>query len=352
MNTRSLVGCLVATAWLLLGTVDAWAQAACVRNAPAANAIEAFAHVEALTESGCLGGPQCDSQICKSTLTLLNASSPPADQVSLVLRDIFAVAAGGNSEPRHRLWARMSLTIEQYVREHEAAAAAWRREELTFFKDDADFEIDVETFVTACDSPAACAQASADAQTVIELATLFGRVLTKANEAGRNQFARRLEQLDTQWRAYLSSSRGQYPWELLLNSALYRKTAQFDAPPAAQWIFAHPGAAYELTANSADRQPSEVLLVELIGRYRWTWSENKMVQRFGGSLTLAWRDAGEGRKKLGYGALVYLPRQSTVGYVWRPQKDHPDEHVLLLSADLVKFVRGTQGIKERLLGTR
>jgi len=41
-----------------------------------------------------------------------------------------------------------------------------------------------------------------------------------------------------------------------------------------------------------------------------------------------------------------------VGYVWRPQQDGNDEHALVLSADLVKFVRGTQGIKEKLLGIR
>ena len=74
-----------------------------------------------------------------------------------------------------------------------------------------------------------------------------------------------------------------------------------------------------------------------------------MRQRWGGSVTLAWRDAGEGRQKLGYGVLAYLPRASTIGYVWRPQ-DGRDEHALVLSADLVKFLRGSDGIRERLIG--
>lgn len=77
-----------------------------------------------------------------------------------------------------------------------------------------------------------------------------------------------------------------------------------------------------------------------------------MVQRWGGSITLAWRDAGDSRQKLGYGVLVYLPSQATLGYVFRPQKNGSDEHALVLSADLVNLIKGTQGVKERLLGVR
>ena len=43
-----------------------------------------------------------------------------------------------------------------------------------------------------------------------------------------------------------------------------------------------------------------------------------------------------------------MPRGSTLGYVWRPQ-DARDEHALVLSADLAKFLRGTDGLKDRLI---
>jgi len=218
--------------------------------------------------------------------------------------------------------------------------------------DDEPYEIDVPVHVLPCSGQVQCTAQFVEGQQLIGLATLFGRVLIKAKEDVRNLFGSHLERLDQQWRAYLGSSRGQYPWELLLNSAVYRKSAAFDAPPTAQWILAHPGAAFELTRSSSDRQPSESLLVELLGVYRWSWSsEAKMRQRFGGSVAMAWRDVGEGRQKLGWGVLVYLPRWSTIGYVWRRQTGD-DEHALVLSADLAKFLRGTQGVKDRLIGRR
>ena len=87
------------------------------------------------------------------------------------------------------------------------------------------------------------------------------------------------------------------------------------------------------------------------GLVRHFGAESVNLIRFGGSLALAWRDAGTDRRRLGYAALVYLPRAATVGYVWRPQ-DGDDEHAVLLSADLVKFIRGTTSVRERLLGER
>ena len=347
-HARALVvSCVLATGLLVCSESDAQT---CNRTAPAATADAAEAQVEALSDAGCLGSAACDSPICKTVRPLLEQEAPSrtqvADGLAAVLREARTLADAG--DPGQTLLTQMGLSLAQFSENGRTAAAAWTIEDLVLFADEP-HEIDIRAWLKRCTDTNTCTAASSRAQKVIELATLFRRILTKANEPVRNAFASQLERLDRQWRAYLGSSRGQYPWELALNSALYRKTARFDAPPTSQWIFAHPGAAFELTGNAPDRQPSESLLLELAGIYRWTWKDEKMRQRWGGSVTMAWRDTGEGRNRLGYGVLAYLPRASTVGYVWRPQ-DGGDEHALVLSADLVKFLRGTDGIKQRLIG--
>ena len=333
---------------VLFAAVPAFAQT-CQRDAAATTSTDVIDRLQALESAGCLGGPACTSEICGATKGVLAADKPTRDDVAAALRRVLqdAKAVGDDSPAARRLLGRMGLTLAQYVETGRTAAAAWVLEDLVLFGDDPD-EIDIQQWAKACTTAESCTATFRQAQRVIELSTLFRRMLIKAGQPGRNAFGAHLEALDRQWRAYLSSSRGQYPWELALNSALYRKTAQFDAPPTSQWIFAHPGAGYELTRNASDRQPSESLLLEALGIYRWSWGDDKMKQRLGGSATLAWRDAGEGRNKLGYGVLIYLPRSSTIGYVFRRQ-DGDDEHALVLSADLVKFIRGTSGIKERLL---
>lgn len=351
MRTPPFVCSLIVWCFAVLYGTGAAAQE-CDRTRPVPDAVAALTQVEALEQGDCLGGPKCNSAICKATSEVLAANPAAEAQLTAALRALLDQAATiqATKEGR-RLATRMGIAVNAFVEESKSASTAWAIDDLKFFADEQLYEIDITGWVNTCRGEADCTQTSARAQQVIELATLFRRILNKANQAGLNLFAAQLEQLDLRWRTYLGSSRGQYPWELLVNSIAYRKTAQFDAPPTSQWILAHPGAGYELTRSAPDRQPSESLLLEIAGVYRWAWAEEKMRQRWGGSVTLAWRDAGEGRQKLGYGVLAYLPRQSTVGYVWRPQEGS-DEHSLVLSADLVKFIRGTQGIKERLIGAR
>ena len=343
---------LIALLALSAALIAPWPVAAqtCDGTKAVGNATEAIEQLRALKSTGCLGGSACKASICQTVKPLLEGAPPKREDVAKGLRSILQEtrAAANLSQDGGILLTRMGLSLAQFVDNGRTAAAAWTMEDLVLF-DDEQYEIDFEAKLQTCSDGPTCTAASSRAQTLIELATLFRRTLIKAGESARNAFAAQLELLDKQWRAYLGSSRGQYPWELALNSALYRKTAGFDAPPTSQWIFAHPGAAFELTRNAPDRQPSESLLLELAGVYRWSWKEEKMRQRWGGSFTMAWRDAGEGRQKLGYGVLAYLPRASTIGYVWRPQSGN-DEHSLVLSADLVKFLRGSDGIKERLIG--
>ncbi len=346
-NTRLIALLALSAALFFPWPVEAQS---CDRTKAVGSATEAIAHVRTLNSAGCLGASACESPICQKVKPLLEGAPPKREQVAEGLRSILQEtrAAADLSQEGGILLTRMGLSLAQFVENGRAAAAAWIMEDLVLFADE-QYEIDFEGKLQTCSDGPACTAASSSAQTLIELATLFRRTLTKASETARNAFAAQLELLDKQWRAYLGSARGQYPWELALNGALYRKTAGFDAPPTSQWIFAHPGAAFELTRNASDRQPSESLLLELAGIYRWSWKEEKMRQRWGGSFAMAWRDAGEGRQKLGYGVLAYLPRASTIGYVWRPQSGN-DEHSLVLSADLVKFLRGSDGIKERLIG--
>lgn len=347
---------MTARVWVLLALAGVMtpavvtAQQTCDRTRTVANASESPAYIRELNGAGCLGGPSCDSPLCLKLKPLLEGSSPAKTKAAEALRALLVAtgtAAKANPEV-DTLLTQMGLSLARFREDGRSQAAAWTMEDLTLFSNEP-YALDIEKRLNSCADASNCKTAVQQAQTLIELSTLFRRVLNKANESSRNAFAERLAALDSQWRAYLGSSRGQYPWELALNSALYRKSAGFDAPPTSQWVFAHPGAAFELSRSTSDRQPSESLLLELAGVYRWSWAEGKMRQRWGGSLALAWRDAGVGRQKLGYGVLIYLPRASTLGYVWRRQDDR-DEHAVVLSADLVKFLSGTQGVRERLIG--
>ena len=136
MNTRQLLGCLVATAWLLVGTVDASAQGACVRNAPVADAKAALAQVEAFFDGDCLGGSKCDSEICRAVNPALVAATPTPDEVFAALRRIFAQAeAGQDTVAGRRLWLRTSLAIKEHTVDGVFPAAVWSLEDLTLFKD-------------------------------------------------------------------------------------------------------------------------------------------------------------------------------------------------------------------------
>lgn len=343
---------LLTAAWLTLTPPGVRAQSSdCDGSKPVSNAAEAVAQVGALEQGGCLGGPKCDSPLCQRLKPVLGGGAPDPTLVAQSLRTLLdeAPVLGDENGDRTSLLVQMGRALTRFVDDGTTAAATWTLEELTLFKDSPQ-AIDIEAHLQKCATAAECSRASAHAQKVLELATLFGRVMVKATEGDRAEVARQLPLRDLRWRAYLGSSRGQYPWELFVNSWSYRKTAQFDAPPTSQLVLVHPSAALEFTRSASDRQPSESLVLELLGMYRWSWKEAEARRRLGGSLGVAWRDAGPDRQKLGYGVFLYLPRASTLGYVWRPQSHGGDEHALVVGADVAKFLRGTAGVKEKFTG--
>lgn len=360
MTVATLIRVLALAALIALmpTAVDAQPSPCTTATQPVATADAAADELRKLQDAGCLGEAACTSSACEAVKDFLKAT-PTTGAVAANLRTVLGEAAklDGRGDYRTIVLDNMNADIATFATIETTAAARWAIEDLRLFADQErhgrKIEVDiVDDVLAGCSGQDECTARFVDAQRLVTVANLFARVLLKAAEPQRAAFVAYLARLDAQWTAYLGAARGQYPWELLLNSALYRKTGGFDRPPTSQWIVAHPGVAFEVVRNGRDRNPSEVLLLELLGWQRWTWSEEgRPGGGRGGSLTLSWRDAGDGRRNLGYGALFYLPKGSTIGYVWRPQRgDAQDEHALVLSADLVKFFNDRSTIRAKLLG--
>jgi hypothetical protein len=355
----------------LIAAGDLRAQTTCAdRTATVDTADQAASKLVVLDTTGCLGGVNCKDGICADANKVLaelakatasgqstaSLSAPASALLTTILEEGRKLSNDATVSPAMRdaaktVLSRMALALADFTENQETAAAAWPVDDLTLFKDQP-YAVPLRKLLEGCNTQQACTARFVEVRRLVDLTNLFQRVLIAAKQPDRNAFAAHLARLDRQWQAYLGSSRGQYPWELLINSIRYRKTAAFDAPPTSQLVILHPGAGYELGKNANNKNPSEALFLEMFGYYAWKWTkDDRMQQRLGGSVALSWRDAGPDRRRMGYAALIYLPRASTVGYVWRPQ-DGKDEHALMLSADLVKFIRGTAGIRDKLLGGR
>ena len=109
----------------------------------------------------------------------------------------------------------------------------------------------------------------------------------------------------------------------------------------------HPSVALEYD-NSADGELDDALVVELAGFYRWRWGGDNgatMTRPFGVSAIASWTGADE----LGYGVMIHLPKNWSLG-VTRREIAGQDETTYLLSVDLGKFLVDERKLREKLIG--
>jgi hypothetical protein len=158
---------------------------------------------------------------------------------------------------------------------------------------------------------------------------------------GAQAFARSVAGLSKQWSAYLDSSRSMTPLELLINSAVYKRseTLQFSPPPKIQYIVLHPSLVIE-NVNDAigGEKMKEALMIEL-GGANW-WQQNTWYLPTGGSAIMVYSDR-PGISEWGYGVALHFRSVYTVGYT-----RHDSNDGVFISFDLLKLVQDKKKVLE------
>lgn len=318
-------------------------------------AAEAIALWDDNREAGCLGSAQCTTPLCLAVHAQIGKISageiPPTPALLIVFHDLEDAGPG----PLYsKLRRRISLFLSQIPPDGSLASlnaaqfsiAASQR----LFESSKQDLIDFEQYLrTECSSGEKCAQAWREAANVASQSTLFGRILLSGDAPDRKKMVDYLAGLDARWRHYVLGPRAQYPWELLVNGWRFRKTANLVEPPSNQFILAHPSAAFELSSRDKGKAAG-ALLLEAFGWNSWTWQGNQTKQRFGASAILSWRTstALAGDKVFGYGAMIHLPYNLSLGYVYRPAD--LGRHSLVLGADVAKLFTKGMDLRSKLLG--
>jgi hypothetical protein len=229
----------------------------------------------------------------------------------------------------------------------------WQRQGLTLFADDDVVgEIDSgQVLAGACDAESTACRATFERLGSVWTLALSQQTLLRALQRDhRDATVRYLRGLDQRWRSYLLGGRSLFPWERWVNGEIHRRLLVdergFVEPPARQLLFLHPEAAYEYRDFSEDGL-EEVLTLEVVGFYRWRWSEDaELVRPWGGSLLVSWD--GSEQDSIGYGVMAHLPRNWSLGIVVRQDAAADDEIAVLLAADLPKLFVKTTKLRDRL----
>lgn len=157
---------------------------------------------------------------------------------------------------------------------------------------------------TKCPEAATCAAAIADLEALLRGHALVEVALVVARKEELSDIAELFSKRASMWEAYRTEARPQYPWEWLLNGALYRDDRPKDAAnnpigpanlPKAQVILLHPGVGLERfdIRNTDQSANNPTLYLEWLGYNRLYWDY----------------DAGKLRGGLGVSLVsVYAPR--------------------------------------------
>lgn len=212
-------------------------------------------------------------------------------------------------------------------------------------------EIDIGEWLKAeCSVAAArCGRALRGSGEVLLHAAMARTIAGALLEDLRQDAAAYIEMLDKRWEKYLDSSRFQYPWELVINDRRYKTLgrAGFVSPPEDQWIVMHPSAG--MRYNTKGQQNIEPLLVlEVAGYQRWRWDGSEQKNLLGGSFVLAWTNQ-QGERKAGWGAMMHLPKNTSIGLV-RHSIGSSNTTSVVLSADLAKLFEDKPALKKTLQG--
>jgi hypothetical protein len=378
-RTRTMRQALVGTAAVLLPIVlllcahsasAAQTQCAVTTIASSQQAVDEIAR---LLDEQCLGGQGCQSAECKLVATLVSENpgkagvtdpkrrQEVADRIFIVLQRLHARAMELDADNRPlgvlqlrgmlERWAMPTLgetrdaAIERLT---QANKLEWQGSGMDLFLN-TPFYIDLNMAFQTCDvdlqhctpTPlcASAVQCDMHYKSVVEVYTISGlihRTLDVAVADGLEDLGKMLKTFDARWSTYHSGSLALFPWELIVNNLFYKSAkAGFSGPPSYQWLVLHPSVAVAYDDSQEDKM-QEAILLDVIGRYRWTWGGKdgaQVTKPFGVALAMSWSGDDPG-----YGLAVHLPRNWSIG-VTRNKDDHTQ---LLFSVEFGQYVTDKQ----------
>ena len=194
-----------------------------------------------------------------------------------------------------------------------------------------------------------CTRAVRGSGAVVVYGRLAQVVASQLLNEARNEAVDYVEMLDRRWATYFDKSRAQYPWELLVNSWRFKPQAGegLASPPSDQLILFHPNLGFRYGDN-AERSFDQALVLEVAGYYRWRWDGSEAKGLLGGSLIAVWVNEPT-VKKVGWGLMVHLPKQTAIGVYTH---DGPSGRTtsLVFSLNVAKVLQNAEEQKKTLLG--
>jgi len=171
-------------------------------------------------------------------------------------------------------------------------------------------------------------------------------------DPSRAKTAARMSEINAAWKNYLQNGYSQYPWELLINSSLYR--GPWYEPPDHQLVVFHPevGFSADVLHGASEADLEGALMVHALGYIRYTGKSNDSY--FGGSLSFMY----DNEDKLAAGLAAHLGFAKfgaalpafTVGVYWKDfdQGLSRGNLELGMSIDLLRLFDREGGDKEFL----
>jgi hypothetical protein len=339
----------LAVAVLCLHTAPAVAQTAC----PVPTVDDAAAAVKGIDDlllKDCLGGKSCQTDECKFIAKLENADAgvqPSKEQISdrilIALRKLHDRANTldegklGVAQLRGML-ARWRIPSLGAVREDSVAVPTrlnnreWQGSQFDLFLH-TPFELNLEkAFQADCKAAEQCDVSFKSAVEVYTLSALVHRALERSVRDDIAAIGTMLKVYDARWTAFHTKSRAVFPWELVVNNLSYKSaSAGFSGPPNWQWLFLHPSAAVAYDDKQDDKM-QEAVLLDVVGRYRWTWGGKngaEITHAWGAALAMSW--TGD---DVGYGVAVHLPQNWSIGVT----RSKDDQTQILFSVEFAQFV--------------
>lgn len=154
-------------------------------------------------------------------------------------------------------------------------------------------------------------------------------------------FAKAANTLSQEWDRYLNETRSQTPLELLVNTAVFRRsetsTSGFRSPPTVQWIVLHPNLVVENVSDAIDGEDTiEALMIELAGIN--FWRTEKWYVPSGGSIVSVYSDR-PGVDDAGYGIALHFRSVYSLGFT-----SHDGDDGWFVSFDLLKLLQDKQKV--------
>lgn len=325
------LGIWLATVAIALAVAPAAASAQCVTAADITTAEAADAELRRLDIADCLGGSKCTTPNCVQ-FDAWRAAPSAQGAVELLTAIRNSAAGAGDSENLNRLVERIDAWIAVVGLDAIARSepAHWTYEEGgggLFLDTPYAIEIDASVEEACARGAQACAEGFAEAVEIVTDATLVRRINGVLLSPGRVAIVEYVTALDKRWENYFNRTPSQFPWELLLNSALYKQHEQrgYNEPPSSQLILLHPSAAFAYATSGDDRLRS-ALVLEALGYF---------TRGFGGSVAAVWSDRPN-QRKVGYAIVGRWRNTIMIGAAFHGGADP----AVLMGANVERFLTG------------